>query len=74
MVLFRVRRKQRKAARERRKLRDKLALNMVIKGDTIAQTDDISLFDLKKIKSQQVGVLHVTHVCQRCTVCCCGRH
>ena len=46
-------RKQRKAARERRKLRDKLALNMVIRGDTITQTDDISLFDLKKIKSHQ---------------------
>ena len=41
-------------AREKRKLRDKLALNMVIRGDTITQTDDIALFDLNRIKSKQV--------------------
>ena len=41
-------------AREKRKLRDKMALNMILPGDVIEQTEDIALFDLKKIKSKQV--------------------
>lgn len=44
--------------KEKRKLRDKLNLNMVIPGDSIEMTDDIDLFNLKKLKSKHVG-LHV---------------
>ena len=55
-VLNVVVRKLRRAAREKRKLRDKMALNMIIPGDTITQTDDIALFNLRKIKSKHVSV------------------
>ena len=42
--------------KEKRQLRDKMSLNMVIPGDQLDITDDISLFDLKKIKNKQVTV------------------
>ena len=60
-------------AREKRKLRDKLALNMVIRGDVITQTDDIALFDLNKIKSKQVrerSVLIDVACTIRCRISC----
>ena len=45
--------------KEKRKLRDKINLKMVIPGDHIEMTDDIDLFSAKKIKSQQVGSVFV---------------
>ena len=40
--------------KEKRKLRDKMSLNMVIPGDQIEQTTDVATFDLEKIKHKHV--------------------
>ena len=41
--------------KEKRKLRDKMALNMIIPGDTMQVTDDLELFNIKKIKKKNVS-------------------
>ena len=41
--------------KEKRKLRDKMSLNMIIPGDQIEQTTDSAMFDLEKIKHKHVG-------------------
>ncbi len=45
--------------KEKRKLRDKMALNMVIPGDTLEVTDDMELFNIKKIKKKHVRTLNL---------------
>ena len=47
-------RKRKKVMKEKRKLRDKMSLNMVIPGDQIEQTTDVATFDLEKIKHKHV--------------------
>jgi len=49
-------RKKKLASKEKRKLRDKLKLNMVIPGDRIEALDDIELFNLNSVKTQQVNL------------------
>ncbi len=48
-------RKKKKVMKEKRKLRDKMALNMIIPGDTMQVTDDLELFNIKKIKKKNVS-------------------
>ena len=45
---------------EKRKLRDKMALNMIIKGDTLEVANDLELFNIKKIKKKHVSPDSVT--------------
>jgi hypothetical protein len=40
--------------KEKRKLRDKMSLNMVIPGDQIEVGDDMEMFSLKQLKSLKV--------------------
>jgi hypothetical protein len=40
--------------KEKRKLRDKMSLNMVIPGDQIDVGDDAEMFSLKQLKSLKV--------------------
>lgn len=40
--------------KEKRKLRDKMSLNMVIPGDQIEVVDDMEMFSLNKLKSLKV--------------------
>ena len=47
--------------KEKRKLRDKMSLGMTIPGDRIETTDDINLFDLKKIKKKSVSAILLRH-------------
>ena len=52
-------RKKKKVMKEKRKLRDKMALNMIIPGDTMEVTDDMELFNIKKIKKKHVSFYSV---------------
>ena len=40
--------------KEKRKLRDKMSLNMIIPGDQIDVGDDLEMFNLKTLKSLKV--------------------
>lgn len=46
------RKKKKKVLKEKRKLRDKMNLNMIIKGDKFEIGEDLELFSLKKIKNK----------------------
>ena len=48
-------RKRKNVLKEKRKQRDKMALNMVLKGNTLLVTDDMELFNIKKIKKKHVS-------------------
>ena len=41
--------------KEKRKLRDKMALNMIRPGDTLEVTNDMELFNLKQLKKKHVS-------------------
>ena len=41
--------------KEKRKLRDKMALNMIQPGDTLQVTNDMELFNIKEIKKKHVS-------------------
>lgn len=45
-------RRKKQALRVKRKLREKMKLNIVIPGDRIVAVDDIELFNLKTVSSQ----------------------
>ena len=54
LILFYCYRKKKKVQKEKRKLRDKMSLKMVIPGDQIDIADEGNLFDLKHVKTGQV--------------------
>lgn len=43
--------------KEKRKLRDKMALSMIAEGDTLEVKQDRVLFDMKEIKNKDVSNL-----------------
>ena len=47
--------------KEKRKLRDKMNLNMVIPGDVIDAGDEIELFSLKAVKTKKVKFQQSLH-------------
>jgi hypothetical protein len=56
-VLIAAYRKRKQVMKEKRKLRDKMELQMIHPGDHIEELDDVDLFNIKKIKSKHVRVL-----------------
>ena len=56
--------------KEKRKLRDKMALNMIKPGDALEVTNDMELFNLKQIKKKYVSTR--MHSSRMRTVRCSG--
>ena len=49
--------------KEKRKLRDKMSLKMVIPGDRIETSDDIEMFNLKNLQNKPVRVHLMSYFC-----------